>query len=630
MTRVPSRQLAVRKLVFLCLGALWLTSCQSVHSEAPPRAVDGHLDLSSWRWEKRGTVSLEGEWAFYPGQLIPPREIAGVPGPEGAEVIDVPSAWHRKSIAGKPLDGHGFATYTLRISLPQHSPQLALKVIDVGTAFDLFVDGVLVHSAGTVGRSEEVSTPGFERGLVVLPDSSRSERLILFHVSNFHYRTGGLWEHMVLGTTPDVLGLYDLSLGYGIFLASGIGVIGLYQLGLFSLSRRDHSSLYFALFCFAVVVRILSTDERYITELIPGLAFNGLIRLEYISFLLAPPAFAAFITQLVPQCYPRWMPPSVIWVGLACAVGVMLSVPRVFSEWLPLFQFYLVVSCGFGVYVLGKAVALRLEVARGFFVGFLVLVLATFNDVMVSLDVLNTPVFLVGAGFFCFIIIQSYAISLRSAQAVRSVERLTSELEAYSADLEKKVEERTLELELANKELERLAVVDGLTQIANRRHFDEALDKEWKSHRRRGAPLSVVLCDIDFFKAYNDTYGHLKGDEVLCLVASSIQAALSRPNDMVARYGGEEFVMLLPDTSLSGATDVAERMRRIICELHVEHQASPHGELSLSLGVASMTPSDSSNKSQLVGRADESLYRAKGNGRNRVEACPEAAASGFT
>jgi diguanylate cyclase (GGDEF)-like protein len=601
------------------LVLFWLVGCQSVDSNGPLRAVDGRLDLTARLQDERGVVSLQGEWAFFSQQFVPPAQLEAASRLDAAEHIYAPGYWHNKSIDGSPVPRHGYATYALKLALPDNPPPLALKVIDAGTAYDLYVDGVLLHSAGSVGSSKETSAPGFHRALIVLPESERSERLLVLHVSNFHYRTGGVWEHILIGSVQDVLYRYDFALGYAILLASGIGVIGLYHLGLFSLRPQDPSPLYFALFCLAVVLRILSTDERFISQLLPALSFNSLIKIEYLSFLLAPPAFAAFLRRLVPTCFPLWIANLVIYVAAAFALLVLLSPPRVFSEWLFAFQGYLVAGCFAGLYVLARAVAQRRDVARGFLFGFVVLVLTVINDILVSRGFLHTPFFLVGAGQFCFIAIQSYALSLRSAQAFKAVERLRGELEAYSADLERKVDERTLKLEEANQELERLAVLDGLTQIANRRKFDETLEREWASHRRRRAPLSVILCDIDFFKRYNDSYGHLKGDDVLRQVAVTIQEILSRPADLVARYGGEEFVLLLPDTSAEGAAEVAEKVRHAISSLGITHGESHHGELSLSLGVASVIPSDDAVSKLLLKQADESLYRAKANGRNRVE-----------
>jgi diguanylate cyclase (GGDEF)-like protein len=182
------------------------------------------------------------------------------------------------------------------------------------------------------------------------------------------------------------------------------------------------------------------------------------------------------------------------------------------------------------------------------------------------------------------------------------------------------VEERTRQLEEANRTLERLSQLDGLTGVANRRRFDEALDAEWRRGCRTGAPLSLVLVDIDAFKAYNDTYGHLHGDECLRQVAVALAGALGRAGDLVARYGGEEFAALLSGVAYEEAAVVAERLRANVQALRVPHAASPAARVvTVSVGVATLVPFERGDAATLVAAADQALYEAKRRGRNRVE-----------
>ena len=176
----------------------------------------------------------------------------------------------------------------------------------------------------------------------------------------------------------------------------------------------------------------------------------------------------------------------------------------------------------------------------------------------------------------------------------------------------------TRKLDSANQELKRLTSLDGLTGIPNRRHFDEVLDREWRRAMRQGDELSILMCDIDFFKLYNDTFGHQAGDECLCKVAQALTASMDRGGDLLARYGVEEFVAVLPGTSLSGASHVAAQMRKAINELALEHPGSPVGHVTASFGVASAVAMPETNPQNIVGAADRALYKAKNAGRNRV------------
>ncbi len=191
---------------------------------------------------------------------------------------------------------------------------------------------------------------------------------------------------------------------------------------------------------------------------------------------------------------------------------------------------------------------------------------------------------------------------------------MAAELERYTHDLENTVETRTSELRVANRRLEELAITDGLTGLHNHRHFQERLRRDLEISRRAKRPLSIVMFDVDHFKAYNDTYGHPAGDEVLRRVADALRHE-ARAGDLVARYGGEEFVVAMPDADRDAAHAAAERIRR-----HV------HGEgvVTISGGIATF-PEDGEEAEALIERADRALYKAKREGRDRIALGAEAA-----
>ena len=179
----------------------------------------------------------------------------------------------------------------------------------------------------------------------------------------------------------------------------------------------------------------------------------------------------------------------------------------------------------------------------------------------------------------------------------------------------KKTEERLLGLQ---KQLEDFSFRDGLTGVPNRRKFDAVLDEEWDAARRHTQPLSLILIDIDFFKQYNDHYGHVQGDECLKRVGAALSAAASRPRDLLARYGGEEFVLVLPATDEAAARRVSERCRQAIFKEQIAHAASPVGQLlTVSQGVGTIIPTASDTLIRFVDAIDRRLYQAKQAGRDR-------------
>lgn len=197
--------------------------------------------------------------------------------------------------------------------------------------------------------------------------------------------------------------------------------------------------------------------------------------------------------------------------------------------------------------------------------------------------------------------------------------------------LEEEVKHRTSELSSAydelkksNAKLESMSVHDSTTGISNRRKFDQTLTIEWRYSTRTQSYLSLIMIDIDYFKQYNDNYGHLKGDECLRKIATTLESAVTRKTDLVARYGGEEFVILLHDTNIEEAAKIAEKCRHLVIENNITHQHSKIADhLTISLGVCTIIPAPNIEPEELIKAADTLLYQAKENGRNRVEVCKE-------
>ena len=217
------------------------------------------------------------------------------------------------------------------------------------------------------------------------------------------------------------------------------------------------------------------------------------------------------------------------------------------------------------------------------------------------------------AGAMDFLAKPVNSMELRSR--VRSALRLKEEMDQRKA--------RERELEALTRKFELLSNQDGLTGVPNRRCFDTVFRKEWLRARRDGTPLSALMIDIDYFKAYNDTFGHLQGDICLRRVAEAIETALKRPGDFAARYGGEEFMVILPGTDLAGALSIAGVIRANLRKAAIDYTGSPvSGLVTVSIGISGTVPTMNLDPEALLAASDEALYRAKSGGRNRVEVRP--------
>jgi diguanylate cyclase (GGDEF)-like protein len=201
-----------------------------------------------------------------------------------------------------------------------------------------------------------------------------------------------------------------------------------------------------------------------------------------------------------------------------------------------------------------------------------------------------------------------FTVALEHAELLENSRQQALELEQALQDLKK-----------SNARLEELTHTDALTQVSNRRRFDQVLAQEWKRLSRTQKPLSLILLDIDYFKAYNDCYGHPTGDACLYQVAQAARSVLKRPSDVLARYGGEEFAAILPDTDQAGAIQIAEAMKTAIAALQISHTGSQLSPpiISISLGVATQVPNPSHTPHDLIAEADQALYQAKHQGRNQ-------------
>jgi diguanylate cyclase (GGDEF)-like protein len=206
------------------------------------------------------------------------------------------------------------------------------------------------------------------------------------------------------------------------------------------------------------------------------------------------------------------------------------------------------------------------------------------------------------------------------ARSLRAQARLIAQLRESERMLEQRVHERTEQLEASNRKLEILSTTDGLTGLHNRRHFDAVLQAEWHRAQRAGQPLTVGMLDVDWFKNYNDHYGHPAGDACLKLVAALLASCVGRAGDTVVRYGGEEFAFIAPNIEADAAAQLAQRVCEAVRQLAWPHAGAPSGQVTVSVGVATAWPTAAGATEQLLRQADQALYRAKHQGRDGVHA----------
>ena len=580
------------------------------------KGIEGIIDLKGEGFSDGTTRNLDGQWEFYWNEFITPEEFSKTRNQDNKQYIEVPGTWDNTNQELLNITASGFATYRLQIINPGKEKKLAIKLPLIGTACIIYVNGNEIGRIGNPGEDDTSTLPRYDRSIIDFINSSDNIELIL-HISNFHHRVGGIWNQIEIGLEDVIRGKVDKRINMGIFISGCIFILGLYHLSLFMLGRLYISPLYFSIFCMIITIRGFVTGSMPIHDYV-NLSWEFLAKIEYLTYYLGFPTFIVLIRSLFSNEVKQKFVIFVISVSALFSMMVLITPARIYSYSMIYYQIF---SFGASLHLLWfliLAVKEKRDSSWIFLQGAAILFLCMINDILDNDQIINTmQIFPFGVVYL--IMSQSVIISKRFLKLLHTVEHQKDELKYHRQDLETRVKERTALLEDANRKLQEISLRDGLTKVANRRMFDQYLETECKRMRRTKGPISLLMCDIDYFKQYNDTYGHQKGDECLIKVANKLHSSTQRVSDIVGRYGGEEFGVILPNTPKIGAVILANKLRTDISELKIPHELSNVSEyISISIGVATINPVSENAPELLIKKSDGALYDAKWKGRNRV------------
>ena len=405
-----------------------------------PKAVSGVLDLTDWDLDNDGPLDLAGEWEFYWSQHLSPSDFLKKPAPDKTGLIQVPGYWKDNEIGGDQHPADGYATYRLNIMLNQHEESLALGMREISVAYTLYINGKQVASLGIAGKDRETTVPR-QMHQVVDFEAVNSRMEVVMLVSNFHHRRGGgPWEVMRLGTAQEIRQIHERRLSLDLFLFGSLFIMALYHLGLFLFRKKDPSPLYFSIFCFLIASRLLTTGGRYLAHFFPHLSWELLVKLEYLSFYLAIPAFALFMHSLFPKFSKRFL--RLIEVLALVFAGIVVFTPtRISSYTVNPYEILTILTIVYSLYVLIVSLAHRNIEALVFLVGFLILAITTINDMLHVDEIIQTG-FFAPFGFFFFILSQAFLLSYRFSTAMTTVETQRKELRDTLESLKAEIVER--------------------------------------------------------------------------------------------------------------------------------------------------------------------------------------------
>ena len=406
----------------------------------PPTAINGVLDLTGWDLDKDGPVSLVGEWEFFWRKHLESKDFRNENPPARTGFINLPGYWNGYVVDGNALSGDGYATYRLKIVMKDQKGNFAIKFRDISAAFTIFVNEKKLGSTGVVGKSFETTVP---RSLPKILDfiSEDDQIEIILQISNFHHRLGGPWEVIRFGKEKDVWELRERSLAFDLILFGCIFIMGFYHFGLFALRRNERSTLYFGLFCFIIALRLLITGERYLLYLLPGIGWELMYKLEYLSFYLAVPIFVMFVHSLFFHEFSKLILRTIQFVGIIFSIIVMVTPARIFSHTVQFYQIFTIATCVYGIFVLCLSSLKKREGAIIVLLGSLILFLTVINDVLYSTTVIQTGYF-AHFGLFIFIYAQAFILSLRFSKSFNLIEIQKKELQETNISYQHEMAER--------------------------------------------------------------------------------------------------------------------------------------------------------------------------------------------
>ncbi|MER2106215.1 MAG: diguanylate cyclase [Solibacillus sp.] len=566
-------------------------------------------------------AKLAGEWLFFHEQLLTDTEAAKAIARGEGQTVTVPIEYNQFL-----NDTNTYGTFATTITVPQHyiGQILAMQVPFEYSAVKIFASDQFVLESGTVGINSASHDTMLERKTGYF-DVEQQTFTIAVQISSFNHIRGGFANAILLGEPAKIQKETDQQNFMILFIIGILTIIGLLTILVGLYERTERRLLVFGLFVLTVVTRTLVTVP-FLYRLLPlPISYELATRTEYITTILIGYLYTVFIYMVFTDLFHKW----VVYLNFAIltflAISILFTEPATFQA--VFFKGFIleVLMILYNVYVISRALVKKRPLALAHAIGISIVFSGMIIDYLAGLAIINAfPVSHICAAIHVVIIVVS--ISRNYAAKATETARLNKELIALNNSLDLLVQKRTTEIHLANQELheaneqlQQLALRDGLTGIYNRRYFDTNLKECFKQAKQQGIPLSVLLFDLDEFKKYNDYYGHILGDDLLCTITQLIAQTLPE-NALFARYGGEEFSVILPGYDRPEATNLAHAIGTFVEQAGLEHIGRELGIITLSIGGATFTSdSPAQTEIELLKLADQQLYMAKKAGRNQVQ-----------
>ena len=417
-------------------------------------AKNGILDLRNWNLKTQGVLALNGEWEFYPNEFILPNQFSEKNKPS---YWQIPSNWNTFVLNEKEMGSKGFATNRLTVLFSLEQRDIAFRVPEIYTAYQIFGNNELISKKGNISDMEEGAIAEFDPEISLQPQNGFTKLEIVILVSNYHHRRGGIVKEIQIGTILDLMKKREVSIAEDLFLAGSIIIIGIYHFGLFYLRRKEKSYFYFAILCILVSIQTLISGERYFMRLFMNTPWEVMYTLDYLSTYPSLIFFAMFIRELFKEDFSIYILRFVqVIFGLAC-LPVIFGESILYSTLNPYFEILIVISFFFFLGSLFRATFYKREGAYLILFATIGVFAAVINDILFGRNIISTLILVPYSIFFLFFA-QSFLLSIRYSKAFFKVESLSNELEKSNRSLEEKVLTRTSELSDKNLELKKAKI----------------------------------------------------------------------------------------------------------------------------------------------------------------------------
>lgn len=603
----------MRKISALLLFVIILSGCTLVDFETNSQIKYGLLVLNHTDIAENSVIPLRGEWLFFTHELLSTKEIEKRVKTSNVDKEYLTSTWNDPVGSVK-----GYATYALYLQIPkdQIGHTFALSTRFQSSAYTLLVDGVLISSSGSVGTSKDTSAPSMiPRIGYFVPNAEKI--LVVLQVSNFEDIVGQASEEILFGQANAIVNYHSDRQAALLFMNGSVIIIGIYHIIIFLYRKTERPFLYFGLLSLFIAMRSLFVGPLLLQMQFSHLSWFLLKRIEHTLIYGSVLTYIAFISRL----FPREAGKKTVYIVMAIIMPLLLltwvTPPSFFK---PLFfdVFPLVFILMFCItIILVKALINKRPTALMNLIANLLFFTTVVNDYLFAKGLIDTLMLSI-YGFFFYVILQAFNLSRNYARNFYESELLGKKLMILNTSLDKKIHERTYELQLKNEQLKQLTELDGLTGINNRRYFEDRLPICFRESYKDKWPLTILMIDIDEFKKYNDTYGHLKGDDLICHTVN-IMKDIVADRGVISRYGGEEFAIVIREMGEVEARVLAEKIRSSVENSKFEHKGRSDTQIAtISIGGTTTFMHSFESVSDFVEAADQALYQSKNNGRNQT------------